>query len=151
MHSFVVSTHRSVCTGRATCCGAFRSWTFPSLWPIVSIWDPLRRSLGAGGIDVLILAVLARVPVWCRRSVSAELVSSKSRRLSEKDLRSWAWQRVRPTRGPCSSAEDLPSVPISSTRLPTASSLLTSPHLSPAIGIRTVPPHQALFLRVSCD
>lgn len=33
------STHRNVCTERASCCGAFRSWTFPWLLPIVS--DPI--------------------------------------------------------------------------------------------------------------
>ena len=132
MHSFVVSTHRSVCTGRATCCGAFRSWTFPSLWDIVSIWDLLRQSLGADDIDVLISAVLARFWVWCRRSVSAELVSSKSRRLSEKDLRSWAWQRLRPTGLPYRSAEDLPVLTASCPKH-TLISHLISPHLTSSL------------------
>lgn len=114
--------------------------------------DPLRHSLGAGDIDVLILAVLARVPVWCRRSVSAELVSSKSRRLSEKDLRSWAWQRLRPTGKPYHSAEDLPPATSSNVLAVNILTLshLTSPHLPPAIGVRAVSLRQAFFVRISC-
>jgi hypothetical protein len=41
-------TYRSVCTGRATCCGAFRSWTFPSLCDRVS---GCRMVRGDDGVD----------------------------------------------------------------------------------------------------
>ena len=51
-------TYHSVCTERATCCGAFRSWMFPSLLPNVSISALLMFSGRIYVFDVLILAVV---------------------------------------------------------------------------------------------
>ena len=52
--------YRSVCTERASCCGAFRSWTFPSL---LTHCQPPCSSIVfavAGGGCVLILSVFGR-------------------------------------------------------------------------------------------
>ena len=52
-------SYRSVCTERASCCGAFRSWTFPSL--LTHCQPPCSSSIifaVAGGRCVLILSVL---------------------------------------------------------------------------------------------
>ena len=55
-----VRSYRSVCTERASCCGAFRSWTFPSL---LTHCQPPCSSIVfavAGGGCVLILSVFGR-------------------------------------------------------------------------------------------
>ena len=53
--------YRSVCTERASCCGAFRSWTFPSLFTHSSqppMCPPMFVVFGGG--CVLILSVFGR-------------------------------------------------------------------------------------------
>jgi hypothetical protein len=55
-----VRSYRSVCTERASCCGAFRSWTFPSL--LTHCQPPCSSivfAVAAGGC-VLILSVFGR-------------------------------------------------------------------------------------------
>ena len=53
-------SYRSVCTERASCCGAFRSWTFPSL--LTQYQPPCSPFIFAvaGGGCVLILSVFGR-------------------------------------------------------------------------------------------
>jgi hypothetical protein len=70
-----VRSYRSVCTERASCCGAFRSWTFPSL--LTHCQPPYSPSVFVvfGGGCVLILSVFGE-GLWSGPSKSSSLVLS---------------------------------------------------------------------------
>lgn len=80
---FVVVTYRSVCTERASCCGAFRSWRYPWLFHSVSVVFSHSWFLSVCD-DILIFAVLPgvdRVSLGAESSSRSSLVKPRSAHL----------------------------------------------------------------------